>query len=173
MMFLSRVLLSLSLCLSASLAKPAPPTPTVTAPFGTIIGREGRLNPAVHEYLGIPYAKPPTGALRFAPPARLPNQKTAIRAKAFGPSCPSQPGIAATESPFNFAAPESEDCLNINIWTTPGRENAPVLIWIYGGGFLVGTSNTMFYDGTHFAANNEVVIVSLKWVSPSRCRGIN
>lgn len=162
MMFLSRVLLSLSLCLSASLAKPAPPTPTVTAPFGTIIGRAGRLNPAVHEYLGIPYARSPTGTLRFAPPVRLPNQKTPITAKGFGLSCPSQPGSAPTNIPFNITSPEGEDCLSINIWTKPGRNKAPVLVWIYGGGFVSGSSNSILYDGTHFAANNEVVIVSLK-----------
>ena len=162
MMFPFRILLSLYLCLSAALAKPAPPTPTVTAPFGTIIGRKGRLNPAVHEYLGIPYAKPPTGPLRFTPPVRLPNQKTPITAKAFGLSCPSQPGTAPISPVFSLTAPEGEDCLSINIWTKPGRNNAPVLVWIYGGAFVFGTSNSTLYDGTQFTANNEVVIVSLK-----------
>ena len=162
--FLSRVLLSLSLCVSAAVAEPAPPTPTVTAPFGTIIGREGPLSPTVrvHEYLGIPYAKSPTGPLRFAPPVRLPNQKKPIIAKEFGLSCPSQPGSVPTNLPFNFTVPEGEDCLSINIWTKPGRNNAPVLVWIYGGGFVSGTTNVKLYDGTHFAANNEVIIVSLK-----------
>lgn len=162
-MFLSRVLLSLSLCLSAAFADPAPSTPTATAPFGTIIGRKGRLNPAIHEYLGIPYAKPPTGPLRFAPPARLPNQKKTITAKAFGLSCPSQPGFIPNSTVFSFTAPEGEDCLSINIWTKPGRNNAPVLVWIYGGGFMFGTSNSTLYDGTHFAANNEAVIVSFNY----------
>lgn len=161
-MFLSRVLLSLCVCFYASLAEPVPPTPTITTPCGTIIGREGRLNPAVHEYLGIPYAKSPTGPLRFAPPVRLPNQKTPITAKAFGLSCPSQPGSPPSNLPFNLTAPEGEDCLSINIWTKPGRKDAPVLVWIYGGGFIYGTSNSILYDGTHFAANNEAVIVSLK-----------
>ncbi|KAF8416947.1 putative carboxylesterase [Tirmania nivea] len=162
-MFLSRALLSLSLFLSATLAKPAPPIPTVNAPFGTIIGREGSLDSTVHEYLGIPYAEPPTGPLRFGPPVRLPNQKTQIIAKAFGLPCPSQPGVAPTNTPFNFTAPEGEDCLSINIWTKPGRDNAPVLVWIYGGAFIFGTSNGILYDGTHFAANNEAVIVSLNY----------
>ncbi|KAF8436711.1 Alpha/Beta hydrolase protein [Terfezia claveryi] len=162
-MFLSRTLISLYLCLSLAFADPVPPTPTVTAPFGTIIGRKGRLNPTVHEYLGIPYAKSPTGTLRFAPPVRLPNQKTPITAKEFGLSCPSQPVGAPANIPFIFTAPEGEDCLSINIWTKPGRNNAPVLVWLYGGGFIFGTSNNILYDGTQFAANNDVVIASLNY----------
>lgn len=162
-MFLSGSLISLYLCLSVALADPVPITPTVTAPFGTIIGRKGRLNPTVHEYLGIPYAKPPTGPLRFAPPVRLPNQKTPITAKEFGLSCPSQPLSVPANTAFNFTALEGEDCLSINIWTKPGRNNAPVLVWIYGGGFIFGTSNNILYDGTQFAANNEVVIASLNY----------
>lgn len=159
---LTGLLFFLSLHLTLISALPAPPTPTVVAPFATIVGRSGRLNPTVHEYLGIPYAHPPTGPRRFAPPTRLPEQTTQITAKAFGLSCPSLPMSFSSGLPFNLTAPEGEDCLSINIWTKPGRENAPVLVWIYGGGFVFGTSNSILYDGTHLTANNEVVVVSLK-----------
>ncbi|KAF8458790.1 Alpha/Beta hydrolase protein [Kalaharituber pfeilii] len=141
-------LLSLPLCLAT-----APPAPTITAPFGTIIGQPGRLDPAVHEFLGIPFAQPPTGSLRFRPPARLPNrspQSPPVVATKFGLSCPSFPFASVPGIPYNFTGmTEGEDCLSLNIWTKPGRTNAPVMVWIYGGAFMIGGTDTLLYDGTH------------------------
>ncbi|KAF8448635.1 Alpha/Beta hydrolase protein [Kalaharituber pfeilii] len=142
----------------------APLTPTVTAPFGKIVGRRGRYDRSVHEYLGIPYAHPPTGSRRFSPPVRLPNRPAnadPIVATKFGLSCP---GLPLTFEPYPWTGEEEgEDCLTLNIWTKPGRTNAPVLVWIYGGGFVAGGTDTILYDGTIFARNNDVVIVTVNY----------
>ncbi|KAF8450078.1 Alpha/Beta hydrolase protein [Kalaharituber pfeilii] len=155
-------LLSLPLCLAAS-----PPAPTITAPFGTIIGQPGRLDPAVHEFLGIPFAEPPTGSLRFRPPIRLPNrspQSPPLVATKFGLSCPSFPVDPVPGNPYNFTGmTEGEDCLSLNIWTKPGWTNAPVMVWVYGGGFVLGGTDTLMYDGTQFAADNNVVMVTVNY----------
>ncbi|KAF8458794.1 Alpha/Beta hydrolase protein [Kalaharituber pfeilii] len=136
-------------------------------PSGTIIGQPGRLDPAVHEFLGIPFAQPPTGSLRFRPPARLPNrspQSPPVVATKFGLSCPSFPFGSVPGFPYNFTGmTEGEDCLSLNIWTKPGRTNAPVMVWIYGGAFMIGGTDTLLYDGTQFTANNNVVMVTVNY----------
>jgi len=88
-----------------------------------------------------------------------------VNATQLGLSCISQSlGLDLSASiPFFSGAPEGEDCLNLNIWTKPGRKNAPVLVWIYGGAWLLGSANIPLYDGTIFAANNDVVIVSMNY----------
>ncbi|KAF8476793.1 Alpha/Beta hydrolase protein [Kalaharituber pfeilii] len=156
------LLLALPLCLAV-----AAPTPTVTAPSGKIVGQPGRLDPSVYEFLGIPYAQPPTGTLRFRPPVRLPNrspESAPFVATKFGLSCPSLPVDFGPGNPYNFTGTaEGEDCLSLNVWTKPGRANAPVMVWIYGGGYILGGTDTLMYDGTQFAANHEVVLVSVNY----------
>ncbi|KAF8453088.1 Alpha/Beta hydrolase protein [Kalaharituber pfeilii] len=166
MLAISYLLCVAFLIIPLSLGTPAPPTPTVIAPFGKIIGQPSRLEPSVHEYLGISYAYPPTESRRFAPPLRLPNRSGPIMATEFGVSCPSLPPYIDITPffPYNLTGrAEGEDCLSVNIWTKPGRANAPVMVWIHGGGFMQGTSDTNLYDGAYFVANNEVVIVTLNY----------
>lgn len=142
----------------------APFLPIVISSAGIIKGRIGRLNPSVHEYLGIPFARPPVGSRRFAPPERLPNQLISfIDATKFGASCPSAPPINVIPIPWNVTASHyGEDCLSLNVWTKPGRRNAPVLVFLYGGAFIWGLTDTKLYDGTIFANNNDAVIVTVK-----------
>lgn len=54
--------------------------------------------------------------------------------------------------------PESEDCLNLNVWApdTPGKK--PVMIWLYGGAFMFGRNSLGFYDGAHLAAHGVVIV---------------
>lgn len=152
-------------------AAPAPASPAVNSPhLGVIHGQSSPLNPTVHEYLGIPFALPPTGTLRFAPPAVIPSNPTAsVDATKFGLSCPALPANydevhKLLNYPYNSNtdAPEGEDCLNLNVWTKPGRNNAPVLVDIYGGGFQFGKTNEARSYGAGWVQNNEVVLVTLK-----------
>jgi len=152
-------------CLSHKVHTVAPPTPTITAPFGKIIGQNAPLDPTVHEYLGIQYGHPPTGSRRFAPPvrARVSKHTAPIVATRFGNACPQIP-VDLGDTPVNATgSPLGEDCLNLNIWTKPGREGAPVMVWLHGGGFQFGAGSFALYDGTHFTANNPVVIVSINY----------
>jgi para-nitrobenzyl esterase len=108
----------------------------------------------VDEFLGIPYAAPPTGNLRWRPPQPPADWQGVRDATQFAPSCPQLP------SPFAPHGAFSEDCLYLNVYT-PGLHNGdgdgrPVLVWIHGGGLTEeGSSN---YDGAKLAADGAVVV---------------
>ena len=88
------------------------------------------------EYLGIPYAAPPVGALRWEPPHAAASWSGVRQATSFAPHCP-QPA-----SPFGVAS-TSEDCLYLNVFAPPGAgsRDLPVMVWIHGGSLLVGESD--------------------------------
>ncbi len=108
----------------------------------------------VDEFLGIPYAAPPTGNLRWRPPARLASWEGVRDATQFGPSCPQPP------SPYLPPGPISEDCLYLNVYAPTLRSSdeggRPVLVWIHGGGLTEDASRN--YDGSKLAADGTVVV---------------
>jgi para-nitrobenzyl esterase len=107
-----------------------------------------------YEFLGLPYAAPPTGTLRWRPP-QPPSDWTGVRdASQFAPSCPQR--LSADAPPGAL----SEDCLYLNVYTPTlgdsGGKSRPVLVWIHGGGLtLDGARN---YDPTQLAADGIVVV---------------
>ena len=110
----------------------------------------------VDEFLGLPYAAPPTGNLRWRPPVRPAAWEGVRAATQFGPSCP-QPTAHNPDLP---PGPISEDCLYLNVYTPTLRDRSggrrPVLVWIHGGGLtLDGARN---YDGSKLAADGAVVV---------------
>lgn len=121
----------------------------------------GNAAQGVASYLGIPYAKPPVGALRWQAP-RLPGVWRHVRdAVRFGPSCyqgpPAPPGPYGPE--FLISLPMSEDCLYLNVWTPIRRQGElPVYVFIPGGAFLSGSGSVPIYDGTNLAAKGVVVV---------------
>lgn len=127
-------------------------------PQGDILGTE---RDGVQRYLGIPYAEPPTGPLRFRAPVALTVPRPDHDGRAFGPACPQHLGPAAV--PARVAPPGfDEDCLRLNIWAKrPDGRARPVLVWIHGGAFLGGSSN--MYGGQHFAADHDIVVVTLNY----------
>jgi para-nitrobenzyl esterase len=111
---------------------------------------------AVRSYKGIPYAAPPTGDLRWKPPQPAKTWKGIRVAKNFPAPCP-QMQLAPGPQP-------SEDCLGLNVWT-PARspqEKLPVMVWIHGGGFIIGASSQSVYDGEPLASQG-VVLVTLNY----------
>ena len=128
---------------------------TVRIKDGTV---KGVVADGVASFKGIPYAAPPTGALRWRPPAAPARWTGARDASAFGHACPT-----GGES-FGAPADQSEDCLFANVWTPADHagKKLPVMVWIHGGGFIGGSSSTRFYDGTSFARDG-VVLVSLNY----------
>jgi para-nitrobenzyl esterase len=125
-----------------------------TAPILRIEGGavRGAAVSGVYQFLGLPYAAPPTGELRWRPP-QPPREWDGVRdATQFGPSCP-QPA-----SPFAPPAPFSEDCLYVNVYTPALRRDRdrPVLVWIQGGGFTEDGARN--YDGSRLAAAGVVVV---------------
>jgi para-nitrobenzyl esterase len=135
------------------------PLVTFAAGLDTVVKTESGLiagyGTAVRSYKGIPYAAPPTGALRWKAPQPAKPWKGIFVAKAFSPGCMQAQLLGAT--------PISEDCLTLNVWTgaKPG-EKRPVMVWIHGGGFQVGSSAQTVYDGEPLASKG-VVVVSLNY----------
>src|SRR4051812_5691813 len=106
----------------------------------------------VYDFLGLPYAAPPVGDLRWRPP-QPPAPWRGIRdASGYAPSCPQKPSL------FEPPGPQSEDCLYLNVSTPTLRRHAkrPVLVWIHGGGFTQDGARN--YDGTKLAARGMVVV---------------
>ena len=116
---------------------------------GTVYGLVNSTTPDVTQFLGVPYANPPIGTLRWTTPtAKTPVDR--ITATSFGASCPQfssvNPSTYSQDAPqFLISGPTSEDCLTLNIWSPrrSGQAKAtatllPVIIWIYGGGFQTG-----------------------------------
>jgi para-nitrobenzyl esterase len=120
--------------------------------FVTGLGSSG-----VYSFLGIPYAAPPTGPLRWRPP-QPPSDWTGIRdATQFAPSCPQN------ASPFLPPGAMSEDCLYLNVYTPAlpshyglGRNGLPVLVWIHGGGLAEDSGRN--YDPTKLAQDGTVAV---------------
>lgn len=123
----------------------------------------GRAEGGVARWLGIPYAAPPVGELRFRRAAECPP---------FG----ERDCFAFPDRPVQFlkfsrgSARESEDCLYLNVWRPDDdRKNLPVFVWIYGGGFAFGESGDPGYDGSAYAREG-VVFVSMNYrLGPLGC----
>jgi para-nitrobenzyl esterase len=108
-------------------------------------------------FRNIPYAAPPVGALRWRPP-QTPSPWVGERdASAFGPACIQMWQGAAPQG-------ESEDCLSLNIWAPRTADAAlkPVIVWIHGGAFKLGTGGTELHDGSRYARRG-VVVVTLNY----------
>lgn len=131
---------------------------TVQTSHGKIQGFEDE--EGVKTFLGIPYARPPVGAFRFAPPQEADPRNGIRQAVEFGPSCPQKKDELESASLWK----QSEDCLSLNIWT-PGLENRkrPVIIYVHGGGFMNGGTADPHYNGRHIAGRGDIVFASVNY----------
>lgn len=115
----------------------------------------------VRAFKGIPYAAPPVGPLRWQPPQPAAKWKGVRDATVFGPRCMQ----AAVFEDMVFRDPgPSEDCLTLNVWTPlkAKKGRLPVMVWIYGGGFIAGGTSEPRQDG-QFLARRNVVVVSMNY----------
>jgi para-nitrobenzyl esterase len=124
----------------------------------------------VTAYLGIPFAAPPVGRLRWRPP-QPPVQWQGVReADHFGASCmQNEPGSRLPWSEeFMTQGVVSEDCLFLNVWTTakPAGEERAVMVFFYGGGFNEGSSSVAVYKGAALARKGVVVVTPNYRVGP-------
>ena len=155
--FGSFLVLALILAIGAA-ARAASSGPEVKTDAGKV---KGKSDGSVRSFLGIPYAAPPVGNLRWKPPAPVAKWKGTRNATAFGSRCMQ----GAVFSDMVFRDPGiSEDCLYLNVWTPAkgASEKLPVMVWIYGGGFVGGATSEPRQEGTNLAKRG-VVVVSMNY----------
>ncbi|KAF7869916.1 hypothetical protein EAF04_004700 [Stromatinia cepivora] len=163
----------------------------VSTTSGQVAGHPSAKNSAVYEYLGIPFAQPPIGNLRFAPPQPYIGNGS-INGTNFGYTCPKLFTGALSLIPSNFpdvvdnytasgisilntfsqagdTARNNEDCLTLNVWTKPQtkppvlEKQKAVMIWIYGGAFRDGATEWPIYDGFTLVGEENVIMVSINY----------
>jgi para-nitrobenzyl esterase len=134
----------------AALSRPAP-GPTVTIHSGSV---RGLTTDGVSEFLGLPYAAPPVGNLRWRAPHPPATWDGVRDASQFAPSCPQ----ATQGNPFLPPGPLSENCLYLNVYTPSLHRSAerPVVVWIHGGGLTEDGARN--YDGSELAKDGTVVV---------------
>ncbi|XP_023577523.1 liver carboxylesterase 1-like isoform X2 [Octodon degus] len=147
--------------------------PVVDTVHGKVLGKyvslEGSSQP-VAVFLGVPFAKPPLGSLRFAPPQPAEPWNYVKNTTSYPPMC-SQDTMAGQvlsqlftnrkeDIPLNF----SEDCLYLNVYTPADltrKSRLPVMVWIHGGGLVIGGAST--YDGVPLSVHENVVVVTIQY----------
>jgi para-nitrobenzyl esterase len=126
---------------------------------------EGTFEGGLYVFKGIPYTAPPVGKLRWMPPQPVKPWDNVRPAKKFGAIAPqSKMPFTAPGSPSFEGMPQGEDCLFLNIWT-PGLDDArrPVMFWIHGGVFLIGSGSESFLEGGKLARRGDIVLVSINY----------
>lgn len=150
-------------------------TPAVTLSQGTFTGTTTMVADAstpVMKFLGIPFADK---VERWAPPKPAPTLAAPMEANEEPAACIQQfSGTGAsrnfTMKAFNNPPPEeSEDCLTVNVFTTSMDGSKPVMFWLYGGGLAFGSNAMPAYDGSSFAANQDVVVVAPNYRTNGTC----
>jgi len=143
---------------------PSAAVPRADAPVRTTLGTlTGTSTPrrGVRAYLGVPFAAPPVGDLRWRAPRPAAAWSGVRAADHFSPACmqaaPAAFGPWTLE--FLLRGPVSEDCLYLNVWTAAApNERRPVLVYVYGGGFSSGSGDVPVYDGAALAEKGLVVL---------------
>jgi len=134
----------------------------VTTDAGAV---QGVMAAEVVSYKGIPFAAPPVGELRWRPPQAVTPWNGVRQATAFGHDCRQAPGQTGNTP---LTTTPSEDCLYLNVWrpangpASASTAKLPVMVWIYGGGYMSGGASEAIYDGTQFAKQG-VILVSFNY----------
>ena len=150
--------------------------PVVQTLYGGVLGFRKRIHDGLQQhhkvdaFLGIPYAIPPTGNKRYAPPEPLKPWDGTLNGTFYGSACVQPPdttfeGFHGSEQ-WNPNVEMSEDCLFLNIWAPSSRnptELKTVMVWIFGGGFFSGCASLPLYDGSYLAATQDVIVVNMNY----------
>ncbi|KFO60511.1 Fatty acyl-CoA hydrolase precursor, medium chain, partial [Corvus brachyrhynchos] len=147
--------------------------PEVETKYGRVQGYQFKVDTAertVNVFLGLPFAKPPVGPLRFTEP-QPPEPWEGVRdATSYPPMCLQDKvqgqyfSDIITNRKEKVLLQVSEDCLYLNVYTpvsTGKQEKLPVLVWIHGGGLVFGAASS--YDGSALAAFDNVVVVTIQY----------
>ena len=132
----------------------APDFAAVTTADGPVLGLREK---GINRFLGIPFARPPIGALRWMPPQPVAKWTGMRRAYTFAPTC----AQVTTLGPFAGPPNSNEDCRYLNVFTQDTKAKRPILVWIHGGGYFDGASND--YDPSKLVTKGKLVVVTLNY----------
>lgn len=141
------------------------PNSTRMPPAGTVVGFADDYE--TYAWLGIPFAEPPVGKLRWRAPGPAQPWEGTLEALEYGDPCTQLWGEMSGVAGSAGNVVGNEDCLYLNIWAPamPTREaeqaRLPVMVWIHGGGNAIGTANT--YPGPHLAGSQQIVYVAINY----------
>lgn len=115
----------------------------------------------INTFLGIPYAEPPLGNLRFSKPVKKARFSVPFSANQYGPACPQKPELAKQWIPGKPYI--LEDCLSLNVFVpaNANTSNLPVMVWFHGGAFVIGQSS--IYDASNLSGFGNVVVVTANY----------
>jgi para-nitrobenzyl esterase len=132
----------------------------VETTYGPVRGAD---DGGIRTWKGIRYAAPPVGDLRFRQPEPPQRWAEVADATSYGPACP-QP--AFPNMPLDLGAPQGEDCLSLNVFasadTGPG-DGKPVMVWLHGGAYVLGSASQPLYDGRRLVSDGDVVVVTVNY----------
>lgn len=137
---------------------------TVTTQFGPV---QGVINGSVVQFLGVPFAKPPVGALRWKAPQNPNTWASALLTNSFAPVCPQKKFSTGSASSYTLTG--NEDCLYLNIWTPQtGAGTRPVMVFIHGGGNQQGGASedgggTQMFFGKNLSSRGNAVVVTIQY----------
>jgi len=146
-------------------APPAPPpepnTVTLrTTTAGEVVGFIA--DNGARAWLGIPFAEPPVGNLRWRAPQPPVHWDGVWEALEPGSACPQlQSLLSGVQAPEDQKMVGNEDCLYLNVWAPANASSLPVMLWIHGGGNTIGQGGT--YDGAHLATDQNVVVITINY----------
>jgi para-nitrobenzyl esterase len=154
-----RTVIGGSLSAAAALSMPARASAHGNDQAATRYGRvRGRREDGIVKFLGVPYATPPLGELRFRAP-KPPRPWSGVRDTVDFPN-PAYQSPGGEMGPNGRMPAPSEDCLYLNIWTPAAdRRRRPVMFYNHGGGYMIGSGSATGQDGTRLARLYDVVVV--------------
>jgi para-nitrobenzyl esterase len=134
---------------------------TVTTRHGKVEGEE---QGGLAVFKGIPFAAAPAGPRRWAPPEKPQSWNGTRDARRFGNVAPQNPVLVSALSAMLVEGEQSEDCLYLNVWTpSADKKRRPVMVWIHGGAFSIGSGSQAIYDGSVLARRGDVVVVTVNY----------
>ena len=138
---------------------PFQPGTQVDIDSGTI---EGESDGDLRIFRGVPFADPPIGTFRFADPQPVTPWEGVLDATEYRASCP-QPEIPLFNQPAYGPGPLSEDCLHLNVWAYDDPTPKPVMVFIHGGAYVLGSGSASIYEGSDLARRGDVVVVTINY----------
>jgi para-nitrobenzyl esterase len=134
--------------------------PVVDTGYGPVRGVD---DGTVKSWRGVRYARPPVGELRWRAPLPPETWVEVADATRVGPVCP-QP--TDPRIPLDLGAPQGEDSLTLNVWApsnTASGDRKPVLVWVHGGAYVLGSAAQPLYRGRSLASGGDAIIVTVNY----------